>query len=229
MPGARAYRLAVMSAFDQFEGRVRRLAVRTAEAVISRLGDGDMDAGLDRTTTIAYRWRGEIYRQLYPATFGRGLKIGANLVLKNGSRIRVGDRCLLQHSVLLVASKGEFGGDPGIELGARTFLNVGTSIASHVDRVVIGEDVLFAPNVMVIDAEHGYSDPLLPVAAQGMTGRGPITIGAGSWVATGAVILGGTEIAPRSVVAANSVVRGRFPTRAIIGGIPARVLRELDT
>ena len=61
-----------------------------------------------------------------------------------------------------------------------------------------------------------------------MAGEGyslPISIGDGSWICTGATILGGTTIGERSIVAAGAVVKGVFPAGVLIGGVPARVLQ----
>ena len=51
-------------------------------------------------------------------------------------------------------------------------------------------------------------------------------IGAGSWIGAHAVILPGTELGEHTVVAAGAVVRGRFPSHVVLGGVPARVLRH---
>ena len=53
-----------------------------------------------------------------------------------------------------------------------------------------------------------------------------VSIGAGSWLGTGAVILPGSAIGRNVVVAAGAVVRGKVPDRCVVAGIPARVVRE---
>jgi acetyltransferase-like isoleucine patch superfamily enzyme len=168
------------------------------------------------------RLRGTVYRRLLPETFAPGCAIGAGLTLENPKRLRLGRGVILHHRVQLLCV-----GDGRIDVGPKTFMNTGTILASS-DSITIGEDVLFGPNVCVVDADHEFRDPDVAFARQGLRQRGPIVIGDGAWVATGAVLLGGTEIAPRSVVAANAVVRGIFPKRCVIAGAPAKVVRFLD-
>ena len=55
---------------------------------------------------------------------------------------------------------------------------------------------------------------------------GAVTIGAGSWIGTGALILPGTTIGEHVTVAGGSVVRGDIPARSVVAGVPARVVRR---
>ena len=175
-----------------------------------------------RGTRRMARLRGTVYRRLLPETFAPGCAVGAALTLENPKHVRVGPKVILHHRVQLLAQPGA-----RIVIGAKTFLNTGSIVAAS-ESISIGEDVLFGPNVCVVDADHEFADPDVAIARQGMRRRGPIVIGDGAWIATGAVVLGGTEIAPRSVVAANAVVRGIFPKRAVLAGSPAKVIRLLD-
>jgi acetyltransferase-like isoleucine patch superfamily enzyme len=54
----------------------------------------------------------------------------------------------------------------------------------------------------------------------------PVSIGAGSWLGAGAIILPGASIGRNVVVAAGSVVRGRVPDRCVVAGVPAKIIRE---
>jgi acetyltransferase-like isoleucine patch superfamily enzyme len=54
-----------------------------------------------------------------------------------------------------------------------------------------------------------------------------VSIGDGSWVGHGSVILPGACIGRNVVVAAGSVVRGEVPDHTIVGGVPAKVIRKL--
>jgi acetyltransferase-like isoleucine patch superfamily enzyme len=53
-----------------------------------------------------------------------------------------------------------------------------------------------------------------------------VRIGSGSWLGANAVILPGAQVGEHVVVAAGSVVRGTFPDRCVIGGVPAKVIRR---
>jgi acetyltransferase-like isoleucine patch superfamily enzyme len=58
--------------------------------------------------------------------------------------------------------------------------------------------------------------------------RGPITIGDGAYIGANATILHGVRVGRNAVVAAGAVVRENVPDFAVVGGVPARVLKQLD-
>jgi acetyltransferase-like isoleucine patch superfamily enzyme len=65
----------------------------------------------------------------------------------------------------------------------------------------------------------------MPIGKQGPV-NAPVSIGVGSWVGTGAIILPGTTIGRNVVVAAGSVVRGCVPDRCVVAGVPARIVKR---
>jgi acetyltransferase-like isoleucine patch superfamily enzyme len=171
--------------------------------------------------------RGRIFHRLRPDVFGPGCRIGRGLTLDRAHQVRLGAGVILHNNVMLLCRPPSEGRPATITIGDDSFFNVGAVVASG-NRVDIGADVLLGPYVCVVDEDHAFSDPTLAIARQGLTSRGPISIGDGSWLATGAVVLGGTTIPPGSVVAAKAVVRGHFERRCLLAGAPARVVRYLD-
>ncbi len=108
-------------------------------------------------------------------------------------------------------------------LGDRCVIGMRSGIVAH-ESVVIGDDVWFGQEIYVTDANHGYQDPHTPPGLQ-LGGHAPVTIGDGTWIGHGSVILPGTRIGRHVVVAAGSVVRGEVPDHAVVGGVPARIIR----
>jgi acetyltransferase-like isoleucine patch superfamily enzyme len=53
-----------------------------------------------------------------------------------------------------------------------------------------------------------------------------VSIGAGSWLGAGAIVLPGSQIGRNVVIAAGSVVRGDIPDRCVVAGVPARIVRQ---
>lgn len=200
------------------------IAARATARSLVRPTDATFGARTRRITKI----RGAVYRAMFPSTFGRDVRIGRGLMLDNPTQITVGDGVILSRGCMLACTRPAGDVRPSITIGPKTFFNMGSCVAAATNTIVIGDDVLFGPHTLVVDADHTFDDPDIAIARQGMTDRGPVVIGDGAWIATGAVILGGTSIAPRSVVAANSVVRGEFPRRCVIAGAPARVVKYLD-
>ncbi len=90
---------------------------------------------------------------------------------------------------------------------------------------MIGDDVWTGPYVYITDQNHGYEDPDTPIGQQFPVNR-PVSIGAGSWLGAGAIILPGARIGRNVVVAAGAVVRGDIPDQCVVAGVPAKIVRE---
>ncbi len=108
-------------------------------------------------------------------------------------------------------------------IGDRCVIGLRSGIVAH-ESIEIGDDVWFGQDVYVTDANHAFDDPERPIGHQ-LGVHQPVSIGDGSWIGHGAVVLPGSRIGRNVVVAAGSVVRGEVPDRAVVGGVPAKVLR----
>lgn len=72
---------------------------------------------------------------------------------------------------------------------------------------------------------HNYKDSDIPIRLQGVNHKG-IKIGNGCWIGAKTTILDGTEIGDGCVIAAGAVVSGKFPKNVVIGGIPAKIIKQ---
>ncbi|HYI60498.1 MAG TPA: acyltransferase [Acidimicrobiales bacterium] len=111
-------------------------------------------------------------------------------------------------------------------IGDRCVIGLRAGIVAH-ESIEIGHDVWFGQDVFVTDSNHSYADLDVPIGRQ-LGKHQPVTIGDGSWIGHGAVILPGARIGRMAIVAAGSVVRGEVPDRCIVGGVPARLLRVIS-
>ncbi|WP_269799260.1 acyltransferase [Idiomarina sp. X4] len=103
-------------------------------------------------------------------------------------------------------------------LGARNTINCQ-------GKVVIGERVLMGPEVMIFTATHVWNDEIKTFYKQGIeTSR--VDIGDDSWIGARAIILPGVKIGRGAVVAAGAVVTSDVPSYAIVGGVPARIIKH---
>jgi acetyltransferase-like isoleucine patch superfamily enzyme len=182
--------------------------------------------------------------KLYPTLLnscGRGTVFGSNVILRHPHKIRIGEAVVADDNVVLDA-KGTT--NKGIEVGENVFLGRNTiiycqngdicigansNIGSNCQifssgRCVIGENVLVAAYVYVIGGGHAYDDEGTPVIAQQRVSKG-ITIGDGVWIGAGVKILDGVNIEKDAILAAGSVITRDVPEGAIVGGMPAKVLR----
>lgn len=125
-----------------------------------------------------------------------------------------------------IAPNASFANGQNITIGARASLGAHCQIWAGPGqaRVVIGEDALFAPDVMVTASSYRYNDGA-PVTKQAMN-EADVLIGADCWIGRGATLLAGTELGEGVIVAAHSVVSGSFPDYAVIAGAPARVVAQ---
>ncbi|TLS66744.1 acyltransferase [Mariprofundus erugo] len=129
------------------------------------------------------------------------------------------------NNVRIVSSASYFLSGP-LEVGDDTWIGHYVSIVGGDALVRIGHSCDIAPKVMLVTGSHEINyQECGRVAGYGYSL--PIIIEDESWVCAGSVILGGTTIGRHSIVAAGSVVKGEFPERSLIGGNPAKVLRQI--
>jgi len=91
-------------------------------------------------------------------------------------------------------------------------------------KVIIGDNVIFGPNVSIFSENHLFSNPDLPVNVQGESRKG-VEVGSGVWIGTRAVILDGVTIGENSIIAAGSVVNKDVSPYSIVGGVPAKLIK----
>ncbi len=111
-------------------------------------------------------------------------------------------------------------------IGDRTSVNFGT-LLSIAKSIRIGNDVMIAGNVQIYD---NPSHPISPAARRAhqrldLAEARPVTIGDNVWIGANSIILR-SSIGENSIVAAGSVVTRPVPPNTLVGGNPARVIRE---
>lgn len=117
-------------------------------------------------------------------------------------------------------------GAPTLHIGDGTYIGRFVHINAW-REVKLEARVLIADRVFISDCGHQFVAADLAVADQPDPFLGAVLLKAGCWIGTGAVILPGVTIGRNAVVAANAVVTTDVPDRTVVGGVPARVIREL--
>ena len=175
----------------------------------------------ERNRRLSRRWR--INRHVARAgAYIRYPVEGEVLEALDSGRLTLGDSTLLEPGCWLT-----LGPEAEIRIGRGCFLNKNTMLAA-VERIEIGDHVMFANNCFVGDADHRYDDPDVPITWQGFVPRGPVRIGDNVWFGVNCVVTGGVEIGDRAVIGANSVVTADVPPGTIAAGVPAKVIREIE-
>jgi len=110
-----------------------------------------------------------------------------------------------------------------VEIGAKTVIGQECTISAY-RRVRIGEQCVIADRTMFIDFDHGVVEVERPIRLQGIYMR-DVVVGSNVWIGYGACILRGVSVGDNSIIGTNSVVTKDVPANAVVGGIPARVIR----
>jgi maltose O-acetyltransferase len=114
---------------------------------------------------------------------------------------------------------------PNLSLGRGSFVGPHCLLIPTRDApIVIGRGVSIGPRVTLVTVSHEIGDA---ARRAGPATAGPITVGDGAWIGAGATILPGVTVGAGAVVAAGAVVTDDVAANALVGGVPARLIREL--
>jgi acetyltransferase-like isoleucine patch superfamily enzyme len=159
---------------------------------------------------------------------GRGVNLGGAIpqIYGNG-RIRIGENTAIGgKNTWLVGFP--WGGDAELIIGDRVEVGYQTTL-SVATRLTIGDGTIMAANVQIYD---NPSHPLSPTRRLSHEPLRPdecaaVTIGTNVWVGSNAMIMRGVTIGDNSVVAAGAIVTRDVAPNTLVGGNPAKVIREI--
>ena len=135
------------------------------------------------------------------------------------AEIRVGDGTMIKQGAMVLARSGR------IVIGARSAVGRYSEIGCEDVEVRIGDCVRIAPQVWIGTGNHLHDDLDRPIMDQGVQHL-HVTIEDDVWLGTRVVVLPGVTIGEGSVVAAGAVVAKDVPPYVVVGGVPARVLKD---
>ena len=158
---------------------------------------------------------------------GKSTNIGNNVIInalsKNG--ISIGNNVTIHDNTIIECT------------GVLNYLGVGLKIGNNVGiaqncfiqvrgKVTIGNNVIFGPDVSIFSENHIIEDPYTPISKQGVV-REDVFIEDGAWLGTKSTILSGVTVGKNSVVAAGSVVNKNVPPHTVVGGVPAKIIKQI--
>lgn len=165
-----------------------------------------------RWVWLKLRWRGRLQTDgLCFVAPGVQFEIGPQ------GRVRLGRWCWIGHGTKIRVHEGE------LSIGAKSVLGQECTLSAY-QRISIGRECIIADRSMFIDFDHGTAEADRPIRMQGIYKR-DVTVGHNVWVGYGACFLRGVTVGDNSVVGAGAVVADDVPDNAVVGGVPAKVIR----
>lgn len=129
----------------------------------------------------------------------------------------IGDGCYIEPPL-----HANFGG-LHVHFGNNVYANFNLTLVDDT-HIYVGNNVMFAPNVVVATAKH----PLEPdLRRLGLQSNAPVHIGDNCWIGAGALIMPGITIGENTVIGAGSVVTKDIPPNVVAVGNPCKVLKEI--
>jgi acetyltransferase-like isoleucine patch superfamily enzyme len=169
----------------------------------------------------------------YPfASFGRGISVHYTCEIHRfyAHRLHIGDSVIMDPDVWLNIPVDAC--DPQASMVIGKGCKIGRrSVISAKNRIVLEDDVLFAPGVFITDHNHDYVDIETAIWKQGTTPGGTILIERNCWLGYGSMVLatkGDVVVGRNSVVGAYSVVTESCPPYSVLVGNPARIVKQFD-
>lgn len=142
---------------------------------------------------------------------------GVKLEIGREATLRIGRWAWIGHGSKIRVHEGE------ASIGAKTVIGQEATISAF-QHVSIGRECIIADRVMLIDFDHGVTEVERPIRLQGIYKR-DVRVGHNVWMGYGACILRGVSVGDNSIIGTSAVVTSEVPANAVVGGIPARVIR----
>jgi acetyltransferase-like isoleucine patch superfamily enzyme len=142
---------------------------------------------------------------------------GVTLEIARGATLTLGRWSWIGHGCKIRVHEGE------VSIGAKTVMGQECTISAY-RHVSIGRECVIADRVMLIDFDHGMVEVERPIRLQGIYMR-DVNVGSNCWIGYGACVLRDVTVGDNCVIGTNAVVTNDVPDNAIVGGVPARLIR----
>jgi len=160
-------------------------------------------------------------------TLGRGVYLDQGVYLHACPKgIRLGENTIVMHGAVLHVYN--FRGLPtsGITIGRDSLVGEYSVIRGQ-GGVTIGNRVYTSPFTQILAVNHVFNNPDIPFVDQGITAEG-IVIEDDVWLGAGSIITDGVRVGKGSVVAAGAVVTKDVAPHTVVGGVPARLIKDIS-
>lgn len=182
---------------------------------------------------FVFRMRNALYAHIFRslmarkfAGFGKGTKVLMSEGVEGAENISIGKNVLIAAHTYMAARSLDLGKSVSLSIGDGTRIGRYNHIYAT-SRIEIGSRVLTANNVYISDNSHQYKDPKKPIFDQPLIQLNEVSIGSGTWVGHGAVIIG-AHIGRNCVIGAGAVVLEDIPDNCVVVGAPAYIIKRYD-
>jgi acetyltransferase-like isoleucine patch superfamily enzyme len=118
-----------------------------------------------------------------------------------------------------------------ISIGKRVVIRPGCMIHGASENLELSIDIqdeaMLGSGCHIYVSNHTFSHSTIPIIDQGHDPSLAVIISKGAWLGANVIVLPGVTIGANSVVAAGAVVTKSVPARVLVGGVPARILKNL--
>ncbi len=142
---------------------------------------------------------------------------GVKLEIDRHAVLRMGRWSWIGHASKIRVHEGE------VSIGAKTVMGQECTFSAY-RHVAIGRECIIADRVMMIDFDHGVVEVERPIRLQGIYKR-DVRVGNNVWMGYGACVLRGVSVGDNSILGTNAVVTKDVPANAVVGGVPAHLIR----
>jgi acetyltransferase-like isoleucine patch superfamily enzyme len=164
--------------------------------------------------------------------FASNIKLGRGAYIDEGcylhacpNGIVIGPNSIVMHGSILHVYNFRNIPQSRIQVGANCLIGEYNVIRGQ-GGVVLGDRVYTSPFTQILAVEHVFDDPGRPISEQGITAEG-IVIEDDVWLGAGVIVTDGVRIGQGAVVAAGAVVTQDVEPHTLVGGVPARQIRDL--
>ena len=166
--------------------------------------------------------------------FKKSIYAGKNLILedrvyinglsKNG--IHFGENCTVGREAIILSTGVIRNLGDGVRIGSNTAIGARNFISGQ-GGINIGSHVIMGPDIRIFSENHNFLNSSDIIKNQGENRKG-VQIGDNCWIGANVTILDGVNLGNNSIIAAGSVVNQSFKNDVLIGGVPAKILKNLN-
>lgn len=141
----------------------------------------------------------------------------------NWIRSEIGKKLFKKTGENITIKHGAYFGDGSkIVMGEYSQLGIDCKVEND---LIMGDYVLMGPEVIIYSSMHEYNNLEIPIMMSGAKEKKPVVIGNDVWIGARSIIMPGVKIGNHAIIGSGAVVTHDIPDYAIVGGVPAKIIK----